>query len=86
MTDDRICATIDGVFYFPTVPASGYSVSRRSAIMVEGLLEHAPLDSLRNEATPLQRAIDSDSKAAMVQVFLHLENSVCPLLGVPPVT
>jgi hypothetical protein len=38
----------------PTVPASGYSVSRQSAVQVETLLKQAQLGGLRGEAAPLQ--------------------------------
>jgi len=86
-TSDRsICSRIDGLFYYPTVPASGYHVSRRTAMEVEALLKLASLEGLRNEAAPLQRAIDSNNEAGMVRIVSGLQNSVCTSIGIPPVT
>ena len=85
-TDVSICNQIVGLFYYPTVPASGYSVSLQSASEVEALLKNASFSGLRNEAVPLQQAIDSNNESDMVRIFGYLEYSVCPLVGVTPVT
>lgn len=85
-TDQSICNQIVGLFYYPTVPTSGYNVSLQSAIEVEALLQTASSSGLRNEAAPLQRAIESNNESAMVRIFSDLEYSVCPSVGVTPVT
>ena len=85
-TDHSICVRIDNVFYYPTVPVSGYKVSRESAIEVDALLKSASLKALRSEAEPLQQAIDSNNEAGMVRAFTYLQDSVCPSAGVTPVT
>ena len=86
VTDRSICARIDSIFYYPTVPASGYKVSRQSATEVETLLRTASLEGLRNEAEPLQHAIDSNNEAETVHVFSDSQTSVCTSVGITPAT
>jgi hypothetical protein len=74
------------MFYIPTVPAGGYTVSRATANDIEMLLVQAQSASLRAEAAPLQQAIAADDEAGMVSVILHVENSTCTPSGIPPAT
>jgi hypothetical protein len=85
-TDRSICNQIVSLFYYPTIPTSGESVSLQSAIQVEALLKTASFSGLRDEAVPLQQAIDSNNESAMVSIFSDLEYTECPLVGVTPVT
>jgi len=84
--EQSVCAEIDQRFYFPTVPAGGYTVTRSTASDIEHLLEHAQSTDLQAEASPLKRAIDADNESAMVSVILHVQNSTCAASGTPPAT
>ena len=83
--DRAACAAIQQHFYYPTVPIGGETVSIQAAIEVEALLKKAALPGLRNELEPLQRAIRTNSNAAMVAIFGRLQGGPCvPLVGPPP--
>jgi len=84
--EQSVCAEIDQKFYFPTVPAGGYTVTRSTASDIEHLLQHAPSTDLQAEAGPLERAIEADNESAMVSVILHVQNSTCAASGTPPAT
>ena len=84
--EQSVCAEIDQKFYFPTVPAGGYTVSRSTAADIEQLLQHAQSTDLRAEASPLERAIEADNETAMVSVILHVQNTTCAASGTPPAT
>lgn len=86
ITDQSVCAQIDQTFYFPRVPAGGYTVTRVAARHIELLLGQAPSAGLHGEATTLQRAITTDNEAEMVSVILHVENSTCTPSGITPAT
>ena len=81
-----VCAEIDQRFYYPTVPAGGYTISRTTASDIEQLLQHAPTADLRAEAHPLHKAIEADNEAAMVSVIMHVANTTCGATGTPPAT
>lgn len=84
--DQSACVEVEASFYYPTVPPDGYHVARSSAADLEALLPRASLSGLRAEAEPLHRAIASDDESAMVKIFQHLQLSVCPTIGITPVT
>ena len=84
--EQSICAEIDQRFYFPTVPAGGYTVTRSTASDIEHLLQHAQSTDLQAEAGPLERAIEAGNESAMVSVILHVQNSTCAASGTPPAT
>jgi hypothetical protein len=74
------------MFYFPTVPAGGYTVSRKKAVANDQLLEQAESSDLRAEAMPLHRAITADDEAGMVEAILYVQNSTCGTNGITPAT
>ena len=84
--EQSVCAEIDQKFYFPTVPAGGYTVTRSTASDIEHLLQHAPSTDLQAEAGPLERAIEAENESAMVSVILHVQNSTSAASGTPPAT
>lgn len=86
LSDQAVCSTIDGDFFYPTIPATGKTVSLASAQRVESLLRRADAAVLRAQAVPLQQAITGRDAAKMVTVFNNLSNTICPALGIPPPT
>jgi len=74
------------MFYFPTVPSSGYTVSRATAVGITDLLAQAQSGALRAEAAPLQRALTANDMAAEIHVILRVQNSTCAPSGMPPAT
>jgi len=86
LTSRAVCARIDGMFYFPTVPSSGYTVSRATAVGITDLLAQAQSGALRAEAAPLQRALTANDMAAEIHVILRVQNSTCAPSGMPPAT
>jgi hypothetical protein len=86
LSDQAVCTTIDGYFYYPTVPTGGVTVSLTTAKRVESLLRNANAAELRAQAAPLQRAIDSDDATKLVTIFEMLSQNICSTLGIPPPT
>jgi hypothetical protein len=86
ISDQAACTTIDGYFYYPTVPATGVTVSLTTAKRVESLLRSSHAAELRAQAAPLQRAIDNDDAAKLVTIFNTLSQNICSTLGVTPPT
>ncbi len=87
VSDRSTCETIQSLFFYPVIPATGETVPMSSAVRVEALLEQAQSPVLRDEAPGLERAIRSNDKAAMVRIFGNLSTTVCPeVAGVPPAT
>jgi hypothetical protein len=84
--EQSVCAEIDQRFYFPTVPAGGYTVTRSTASDIEHILQHAQSPDLQAEAGRLERAIEADNESAMVSAILHVQNSTCAASGTPPAT
>jgi len=84
--DQEACGTINGYFFYPTVPATGETVPVASAVRVEALLKKAGSPEMRAEAAPLQAAIDTNDGAQMVVIFDKLTRTICATLGVPPPT
>jgi len=84
--EQSVCAAIDGEFYYPTVPAGGYTLSRATVDDIETRLRQARATGLRADAIPLQRAIEADNEAAMVREILHVQNTTCADSGTPPAT
>jgi hypothetical protein len=72
-----ICGSIDYHYlYGVTLSKNGKAISRRSALLVDRMLRHSS-GSLREEAAPLRRAIDSHNEAEILNVVSHLRVSVC---------
>jgi hypothetical protein len=84
--EQSVCSRIDGIFYFPTVPAGGYTVSSTAAKEIETLLLQAHSTELHAQATLLRQAIDADDESGMVRVILHVEDDTCTPSGIPPAT
>ncbi len=87
VTDTSPCETVQSLFFYPTIPATGETVSAASAATVEALLTQAHDARLRSLAPGLEQAIRADDEAAMVRIFSELSETVCPeVAGVPPAT
>jgi hypothetical protein len=84
--DLAVCTTLDGDFYYPTVPASGEHVTLVAARDILRLLNRAHDSKLRTAASGLRRAIEHHDQASLLNVFTKLQGVCTGLEGIPPAT
>lgn len=85
-TDQAVCTTINGYFFYPTIPATGETVLPGNAVQVATLLRSAHAQALRGEAGPLEAAMSANDEQGVVAIFQKLQSGICSTLGVPPPT